>query len=99
MLKPLLVRITPFRMSEGVIALLSPLYFHGSSILNAAIRNTLSQGKAVSFVIHQRISNTLEYRKMLLPYAPIAWAADGTCFFRLRSNVVLYSVTHLYDDV
>ena len=39
MLKPLLVRITPFRMSKGVIALLSPLSFHGSSILNAAIHN------------------------------------------------------------
>ena len=39
MLKPLLVRITPFRMSKGVIALLSPLSFYGSSILNAAIHN------------------------------------------------------------
>ena len=39
MLKPLLLRITPFRMSKGVIALLSPLSFHGSSILNAAIHN------------------------------------------------------------
>ena len=39
MLKPLLVRITLFRMSKGVIALLSPLFFHGSSILNAAIHN------------------------------------------------------------
>ena len=38
MLKPLLVRITPFRMSKGVIAL-SPLSFHGSSILNAATHN------------------------------------------------------------
>ena len=41
MLKPLLVRITPFRMSKGVIALLSPSSFHGSSILNTAIRNSL----------------------------------------------------------
>ena len=32
--------MTPFRMSKGVIALLSPLSFHGSSILNAAIHNT-----------------------------------------------------------
>ena len=39
MLKPLLIRITPFRMSKGVIALLSPLSFHGSSILNTAIQN------------------------------------------------------------
>ena len=37
--KPLLVRITPFRMSKGVIALLSPLSFHGSSILDAAVHN------------------------------------------------------------
>ena len=27
-----LIRITPFRMSKGVIALLSALSFHGSSI-------------------------------------------------------------------
>ena len=27
-----MVRITPFRMSRGVMALLSPLSFHGSSI-------------------------------------------------------------------
>ena len=40
MLKPLLVRITPFRMSKGVIALLSPLSFHGSNILNATIHST-----------------------------------------------------------
>ena len=39
MFKPLLVRITPFRMSKGVIALLSSLSFHGSSILNDAIHN------------------------------------------------------------
>ena len=39
MLKPLFVRITPFRMSKGVIALLPPLSFHGSSILHAAIHN------------------------------------------------------------
>ena len=39
MLKPLLVRITPFRMSRGVIALLSPLSFHDSSILNTAFHN------------------------------------------------------------
>ena len=38
-LKSLLVRIMPFRMSKGVMALLSPLSFHGSSILNAAIHN------------------------------------------------------------
>ena len=39
MLKPLLVRITPFRMSKEVTALLSPLSFHGSSILNDAIHD------------------------------------------------------------
>ena len=39
MLKSLVVRITPFRISKGVIALLSPSSFHGSSILNAAIHN------------------------------------------------------------
>ena len=39
MLKPLLVRITQFRLSKGVTALLSHLYFRGSSILNAAIHN------------------------------------------------------------
>ena len=32
MLKALLVRITPFRMSKGVMALSSPLSFHGSNI-------------------------------------------------------------------
>ena len=37
--QPFKVRITPFRISEGVIALLSPLSSHGSSILNAAIHN------------------------------------------------------------
>ena len=31
-LKALLVRITPFRMSKGVMALSSPLSFHGSNI-------------------------------------------------------------------
>ena len=39
MLKPLLVRITTFRMSKGVIAFLSLLLFDGSSTLNAAIHN------------------------------------------------------------
>ena len=29
---PFTVRITPFRMSKGVMALLSPLSFHGSNI-------------------------------------------------------------------
>ena len=42
-LKPFLVRITRFRLSKGVTALLSPLSFRGSSIL-LTIRNTsLSQ--------------------------------------------------------
>ena len=48
MLKLLLVRITPFWMSKGVIEILSPLSFHGSSILNAAIHNMLS----LAFGIH-----------------------------------------------
>ena len=39
MLKPLLVRITRFRLSKGVTALLSPLSSCGSSILNATIHN------------------------------------------------------------
>ena len=39
MLKLLLVRITLFRMSKGVIALLSLLSSHGTSILNTAIHN------------------------------------------------------------
>ena len=30
--QPFTIRITPFRMFKGVIALLSPLSFHGSSI-------------------------------------------------------------------
>ena len=30
--QPFTVRITPFRMLKGVMALLSPLSFHGSSI-------------------------------------------------------------------
>ena len=37
-LKPFLVRITRFRLSKGVTALLSPLSFRGSSIL-PTIRN------------------------------------------------------------
>ena len=48
MLKPLLVRIAPFRMSKEVIALSFPLSFHGSSILNAAIHNI----PPLAFVIH-----------------------------------------------
>ena len=39
MLKPLLVRITRFRLSRGVTALLSPLFSRGFSILNATIHN------------------------------------------------------------
>ena len=39
MLKALLERITPFRMSKGVMALCPLLSFHGSNILNAAIHN------------------------------------------------------------
>ena len=38
-LKALLVRITPFRMSKGMMALCPLLSFHGSNILNAAIHN------------------------------------------------------------
>ena len=44
MLKPLLVRITRFRLSKGVTALLSPLssrIFTSSSILMLTIRNIL----------------------------------------------------------
>ena len=42
MLKALLVRITPFRMSKGIVALCPLLSFHGSNILNAAIHNIVS---------------------------------------------------------
>ena len=38
MLRPLLVRITRFRLSKGVTALLSPLFFRGASTL-LTIRN------------------------------------------------------------
>ena len=77
MLKPLLVRITRFRLSKGVTALLSPLSSRGSSIL-LTIRNTYiyTSGQSrlykcrkfrvhgtVSYVVFQNIS---EYDVLLL---------------------------------